>query len=743
MKLIIRIARTELATLFYSPVAWFILIIFSFLSGMQFAGGYDTMFRALELGAYGDRAVSVTEYLFGGSYGLFSAMQNNLYMFIPLLTMGLLSREYSSGSIKLLYSSPLGAGHIVMGKYLSVMLYGAAMLLVPVCGMVWSSLAVPHFDWGFALTALLGVYLLICAYGAIGLFFSSLTSYQVVAAIATLATLTALRFVGQLWQEYDLVRAITHWLSISGRTDLLLNGLVSSADICYFVIVTGLFLALAALRVRFGRSSLRTGARALRYACVVAVALAAGYITSRPRLTAYHDSTDNKRATLSDISRDVMARMDGPLTLTHYVNLFDQTGQPYLPMNRYWGELVFRQYVREKPEMKIEYVYYWDRVPGEDILAQLRLDSLPQAADYLAGVFKLSPRWFKTPEQIKEIADLAPFGNRFVRIAERGDGRWTTIRDFNDMQRTPVEEEITAAFKKMVVDRPPVVGFLAGHGEREAMRPGDMDYMTAVGNTTVRPSLINQGFDIVEVDAERPVGDSVTILVVADPREALSETELGHIAQFVQRGGNMMVLIEPSRAHLLEPLLGMFGVQTAELEEQSAITFSHATDAGAQAIPALRRMLDGRWQVAMPSATSLTVGDSAGWDAVPLLGTGPREQTTAFMFTRDFEGRDQRIIVTGDADWPSNAELRTGREGVRAANFFFLTEVFSTLADGEFPIRIERPEPQDDRFDMPLSSITTVQLLFMLAAPAALLALALIIMFCRRQNESLKNATTE
>lgn len=48
---------------------------------------------------------------------------------------------------------------------------------------------VPNFDYTLALSGVLGLYLVVCAYAAIGLFMSCLTSYQVVAAVSTLAVL--------------------------------------------------------------------------------------------------------------------------------------------------------------------------------------------------------------------------------------------------------------------------------------------------------------------------------------------------------------------------------------------------------------------------------------------------------------------------------------------------------------------------------------------------------------------------
>src|SRR6267142_2181682 len=106
MKTTLKIARTELALLFYSPIAWFLLIAFLFQAVLAF--------------------IVV--------FGLFN---------------------------------------------------------------------IQHADAGMLFAGLLGVYLLLCAYAAIGLFMSCLTSYQVVAALSTLVLLAALSYIGQLWQDID------------------------------------------------------------------------------------------------------------------------------------------------------------------------------------------------------------------------------------------------------------------------------------------------------------------------------------------------------------------------------------------------------------------------------------------------------------------------------------------------------------------------------------------------------------
>ena len=98
MRIIFKIAKTELRDLFYSPIAWLILIIFTFQTGMLFSGTIHNFALSQEQGAaYGN----LTYFIFASYNGLFANVQTYLYLYIPLLTMGLMSRELGSGSIKL------------------------------------------------------------------------------------------------------------------------------------------------------------------------------------------------------------------------------------------------------------------------------------------------------------------------------------------------------------------------------------------------------------------------------------------------------------------------------------------------------------------------------------------------------------------------------------------------------------------------------------------------------------------
>lgn len=134
-----------------------------------------------------------------------------------------------------------------------MLLYDLVLIGVLCISVIFSQFGVKDLDIPYLLSGLFGVYLLLCAYAAIGLFMSSLTSYQVVAALGTLALLALLNYVGGVGQDIDFVRDITYWLSISGRAKEMVGGLISSEDVLYFLIIIAMFISFTMVKLQSGK----------------------------------------------------------------------------------------------------------------------------------------------------------------------------------------------------------------------------------------------------------------------------------------------------------------------------------------------------------------------------------------------------------------------------------------------------------------------------------------------------------
>ena len=131
MRAIYKIAKTELQMLFYSPIAWLLLLCFVFQTVFFYTGMLESFVLDVENSG---RTYWCSLRLFirgyGGSSGLWPSVVNILYLYIPLLTMGVISKELSSGSIKLLYSSPISNTHFVLGKFLAMVVYAFLLTLI-------------------------------------------------------------------------------------------------------------------------------------------------------------------------------------------------------------------------------------------------------------------------------------------------------------------------------------------------------------------------------------------------------------------------------------------------------------------------------------------------------------------------------------------------------------------------------------------------------------------------------------
>ncbi|MEI3421097.1 MAG: ABC transporter permease subunit [Butyricimonas faecihominis] len=350
MNMIYKIAKTELQMLFYSPVAWLVLIIFTFQSGMIFwmiemiereqAMGYDTIF--------------ISSSLFNR---LFYSIQDYLFLYIPLLTMGLVSRDLAGGTIKLLHSSPMTNTQIILGKFLSMMIF--ALLLVGIFVRLRDLLPVRGGEFRCVLYSYgdLGIYLLICTYASIGLFMSTISSYQIIAAVGTFVLLTFLNFVNGIWQDIDFVRDITFWLSLRGRAESFTGGLISSEDMIYFIMVPGMFLWFSIIKLSSRVSHASKGRNAMKYVGVFFVVAVVGYLSSRPHLMGYVDTTREKSRTFTPNSQEIVKKLEGGLTITTYSNLLDDDFMKAIPRYQNYDKGNFREYVRFKPEIKMEYAY--------------------------------------------------------------------------------------------------------------------------------------------------------------------------------------------------------------------------------------------------------------------------------------------------------------------------------------------------------------------------------------------------
>ncbi|MDF2542758.1 MAG: putative rane protein [Herbinix sp.] len=108
-------------------------------------------------------------------------------LLVPLLTMRLIAEENKQKTDQLLLTSPLSANSIILGKFLAVL----TIFMIVIAVTCTFPLIIKQYGvvpMASAYSALVGFTLLGAAYLALGLFISSLTESQVVAAVITFIT---------------------------------------------------------------------------------------------------------------------------------------------------------------------------------------------------------------------------------------------------------------------------------------------------------------------------------------------------------------------------------------------------------------------------------------------------------------------------------------------------------------------------------------------------------------------------
>lgn len=231
----VTILKKEFLQYFISPMGYVYLGAFAFFSGVYF----------------------FTSVLAAGSTDI-SRVYAGLFpiclFLVPILTMRIFSEERRMGTDQALFAAPLSTASLVWGKYLSAWLVfglGASWTMV---FSVWIDCRAA-VDWAVAWGNYMGLLLLGAALAAMGMFVSSLTENQLVAAVGGIGLGLALMLVQGLAQVLPegWLRRILIPLSLRDRYERFTMGILELADIVFFLSMTVLFVFLTIMRLENGR----------------------------------------------------------------------------------------------------------------------------------------------------------------------------------------------------------------------------------------------------------------------------------------------------------------------------------------------------------------------------------------------------------------------------------------------------------------------------------------------------------
>jgi ABC-2 type transport system permease protein len=233
MRNVLLIARRELAAYLRTMSGYIIIAVMLFIDGL--------LFNSYAVAGTAKRSSEIVADFFTLTSGI--TLVGSVF-----LSMRLIAEERQTGTLSLLYSSPVHDLEIVLGKFLAslgfLFVFLAATLYMPALVAAYGKVSLGHIAAGY-----LGLTLVGSAGLAIGTFGSSLTRSQVVAAVLSgmmVLALTTFWILAKVADRplTDVVNSLAWW----GHFDPFRAGLVHLKHVTYFVLVT--FLALfAATRV--------------------------------------------------------------------------------------------------------------------------------------------------------------------------------------------------------------------------------------------------------------------------------------------------------------------------------------------------------------------------------------------------------------------------------------------------------------------------------------------------------------
>ena len=219
--------KREVQSYFLSPLAYIFIGAFMVVAGIMFT-------------ANNVMAMSVS---FSSTL---SSMTFVFMLLVPLLTMKLLSEDRKSKTDQLLLTSPVSIFSIVLGKYLAaITVFVATLLLSLVFPIILSIFGMPAL--GEIIAGYLGFFLMGCSLIAVGVFISSITESQVIAALVTFFVLL-LMWIGNVALSLisnKILVSVLEWFLVYSRINSFVLGLLSITHIVYFISFSFVFLFFA------------------------------------------------------------------------------------------------------------------------------------------------------------------------------------------------------------------------------------------------------------------------------------------------------------------------------------------------------------------------------------------------------------------------------------------------------------------------------------------------------------------
>jgi ABC-type uncharacterized transport system involved in gliding motility auxiliary subunit len=323
----------------------------------------------------------------------------------------------------------------------------------------------------------------------------------------------------------------------------------------------------------------------------------------------------------------------------------------------------------------------------------------------------------------------------------------------------PAERTISSALLSLSRADERWIAYLVGHGERDLRGQANHDLGT-FGNHLLERGFKLQALNLLESGA---VPDNAAVLIIGGPRVELLAEEQALVITYVDRGGNVLWLVDPGPSYGLDNLGTALGISRPEgtLIDPATQGFIRA-GLGNPTFALISRYgrhaaLDGfNLMTVFPGAGPLVVKPAEDWKASVLLRSGDRvwaeKQALTGSVSQDAatepsgpfdiglaltrprpsageeeqEG-DQRIVVVSDGDFLSNSALGNG------GNLDLGVRLVTWLAADDEQLDIPTRSDPDLKLTLSQAQVATIGLGWFVFLPLAF-GLTGLTVWLRRRN---------
>lgn len=700
------IYKRELKAYFHSMTGWLFLAANIFLSGLYFF--------ALNLRfGYSSMANTVYNILF------------LLLITIPLLTMRMMSEERRQKTDQLILTSPVSVGKVVWGKYLAAAtIFTMSTLVIAVYPLILSRFGT--VSMGESYTAVLAYYLYGLSGIAIGLFLSSVTESQVIAAVLSFGAL----FLGYMMSSItglissagNLFTRILSVYDMTSRLEDMMQGSLALQSVLYFLTFILVFLFLTVQSVQKRRyqvsvKSLQMGAYSTGMIAVVLVAavflnLAAGELPSR--YTTF-DVTSQKLYSLTETSEELARNLTEDVTI----------------------------YILQSEE-------------SQDTTLKQTLDRYMDLSGHIHVEYKdpvVNPNFYK------DYTDGNIGMNSLIVVSDK---RFKVI-NYNDIYETEMdystyssnvtgydgEGQITSALAYVTSDDMPVLYTLEGQDE--------LSLSTAFQNGLAKQNAALQSINLL---TQESVPEDAQGMLILAPTSDISADDTEKLIAYLDKGGKILMTtsyMEDFAADMpnLQKVLDYFGLSIEKglvMEGDTSMYYQQPTYLLPEvAYDTLTNGVAGQKYIFMPYAQGIRTEEKEDVSVTSLLTTSASSYAKTNMNqAQTYEKEDgdvqgpfdvgvyaEKTLEEGTAQLTlfasENLFTDSANTMVADANLTLFTNTVASMSDNEISVSVPVKSYESSIITVNDSTAFSLGSLFMLILPLGLLIAGIFVWMGRRK----------